>query len=141
MNANVAAPVELINDVWSKDDLLAAMFPASNPPQIDAVNAHYDHYRALPADQNAAGTEEDLFTTGKLQATQGRLVITIGCHSGTPVSDLLVAAGLATDWSQSSPRRARSATSRRARSDWARRQASPTPRSCRRCWRSGWTAR
>ena len=59
LNANVAAPTELINDVWSKDDLLAAMFPASNPPEIDAVNAHYDHYRALPADQNAAGTEDE----------------------------------------------------------------------------------
>ena len=68
---------------------------------IDAVNAHYDHYRALPADQNAAGTEANLFTTADLQSTPGRLVITIGCHSGTPVSDLLVAAGLAPDWDQS----------------------------------------
>ena len=101
LNANVAAPTELINDVWSKDSLLDALFPASNPPMIDAVNAHYDHYRALPADQNAAGTEANLFTTADLQSTQGRLVITIGCHSGTPVSDLLVAAGLAPDWDQS----------------------------------------
>ena len=70
LNANVAAPTELINDVWSKDTLLAAMFPASNPPMIDAVNAHYDHYRALPADQNAAGTEANLFTTADLQSTR-----------------------------------------------------------------------
>ena len=76
------------------------MFPASNPPVIDSINAHYDHYRALPADQNAAGTESNLFETGDLQATPGRLVITIGCHSGTPVSDFLVAAGLAPDWDQ-----------------------------------------
>ena len=100
LNATVAAPTELINEVWTTDNLLAAMFPATNAPQIDAVNAHYDHYRALPADQNAAGTEDDLFTTAKLQPTPGRLVITIGCHSGTPVSDFLVAAGLAPDWSQ-----------------------------------------
>ncbi len=100
LTANVPAPTQLINDVWTKDNLIAAMFPASNPPVIDSINAHYDHYRALPADQNAAGSEANLFTTANLQSTQGRLVITIGCHSGTPVSDLLVAAGLAPDWDQ-----------------------------------------
>ena len=101
LKANVANPKELINDIWSKTDVLAAMFPTSNPPAIDSINAHYDHYRSLPADQNAAGTESILFTTSDLQATPGRLVITIGCHSGTPVSDLLVAAGLRPDWDQS----------------------------------------
>jgi Big-like domain-containing protein/peptidase C25-like protein len=101
LKANVSAPTELINEVWSKSDLLAAMFPASNPPTIDSVNAHYDHHQALPADQNTAGIQTNLFTTANLQSTSGRLVITIGCHSGTPVSDLLVAAGLAPDWDQS----------------------------------------
>jgi hypothetical protein len=101
LEANVAAPKELINDTWSRSDLLAALFPAANPPVIDSINAHYDHYRALPADQNAAGTETDLFTTSDLQATPGRLVITIGCHSGVPASDFLVAVGLAPDWGQS----------------------------------------
>jgi hypothetical protein len=100
LEANVSNPDELINDVWSKDDLLAAMFPASNPPAISSINAHYDHYRALPADQNAAQTESILFTTSDVQPSAGRLVITIGCHSGTPVSDFLVSAGLAPDWDQ-----------------------------------------
>jgi hypothetical protein len=101
LEANVSAPSELINDVWSKGALMAAMFPASNPPVINSINAHYDHYRALPADQNAAHTESILFTTDDVQPTPGRLVITIGCHSGTPVSDFLVEAGLAPDWDQS----------------------------------------
>ena len=39
------------------------MFPATNPPMIDSINAHYDHHRALPADQNAAQTESILFET------------------------------------------------------------------------------
>ncbi|HUQ22904.1 MAG TPA: PxKF domain-containing protein, partial [Gaiellaceae bacterium] len=103
LKPKVAAPQQLINEVWTKDNLLAAMFPATNAPTIDSVNAHYDHHRALPADQNAAGTETNLFTTGDLatRSTSGRLVITIGCHSGTPVSDLLYAAGFAADWDQS----------------------------------------
>jgi hypothetical protein len=100
LQANVTAPQELINETWTKDMLLAKLFPATNAPAIASVNAHYDHHRALPADQNAAGTEADLFKTSQVGDTSGRLVITIGCHSGTPVSDLLVAAGLAPDWDQ-----------------------------------------
>ena len=34
---------ELINNSWSKNNLLAAMFPTSNPPILDSINAHYDH--------------------------------------------------------------------------------------------------
>ena len=42
------------------------MFPTSNPPTIDSINAHYDHYRSLPADENAAHRETILFTTADL---------------------------------------------------------------------------
>ena len=52
-----ANATELINDTWSKDDLIGAMFPATNAPQIASLNAHYDHFRALPADENAANRE------------------------------------------------------------------------------------
>jgi len=101
LKTTVGSPTELINDTWKKSDLLAGLFPASNPPLINSINAHFDHYRALPADENAASRESILFTTRDLQATPGRLVITIGCHSGMPVSDFLVAPALAPDWNQS----------------------------------------
>ena len=75
---------ELINNTWSKSNLLGAMFPASNPPTIDSINAHFDHIRALPADENAAHRETILFTTADLSRDArraGRLIFTMGCHS------------------------------------------------------------
>ena len=98
-NANAT---ELINDTWSKTNLLGAMFPATNAPQIVSLNAHYDHFRSLPADENAANRETILFTTADLltRSTNGRLVLTMGCHSALPVSDFVVGDVLKPDWAQ-----------------------------------------
>jgi len=94
---------ELINNTWSKTDLLNAMFPASNPPLIDSINAHYDHFRALPADENAAQRETILYTTADLvgRSTTGRVIFTMGCHSALPVSDFVLGSPLNNDWAQS----------------------------------------
>jgi hypothetical protein len=93
---------ELINNSWSKTNLLNAMFPSSNPPQIDSINAHYDHFRSLPADENAAQRESILYTTADLagRSTSGRLIFTMGCHSALPVSDFVVGNPLNADWAQ-----------------------------------------
>ena len=93
----------LINDTWSKFDALNAMFPPSNPPQIASINAHYDHFRALPADENAAQRESILLTSADLagRSTSGRVIFTMGCHSALPVSDFVVGNPLKADWSQS----------------------------------------
>ena len=93
---------ELINNAWSKNALLAAMFPTSNPPTLDSINAHYDHARALPADENAAQKETILYTTADLagRSTSGRVIFTMGCHSVLPVSDLVFGSPLNADWSQ-----------------------------------------
>jgi Tol biopolymer transport system component len=97
-----ANATELINDTWSKTDLLGAMFPASNAPQIVSLNAHYDHFRSLPADESAANRETILFTTADLltRSTSGRVVFTMGCHSALPVSDFVVGDVLKPDWAQ-----------------------------------------
>ncbi len=97
-----ANATELINDTWSKDNLIDAMFPATNAPQIASLNAHYDHFRSLPADENAAEREEILFTTADLltRSTSGRVVFTMGCHSALPVSDFVVGDVLKPDWAQ-----------------------------------------
>jgi hypothetical protein len=93
---------ELINNSWSKANLLAAMFPSSNPPQLDSINAHYDHSRALPADENAAQRESILYTTADLagRSTSGRVIFTMGCHSALPVSDFVFGSPLNADWAQ-----------------------------------------
>ena len=93
----------LINNTWSKFDALNAMFPPSNPPQIASINAHYDHFRALPADENAANRETILLTSADLagRSTSGRVIFTMGCHSALPVSDFVAGNPLKADWSQS----------------------------------------
>ena len=93
---------ELINNTWSKNNLLGAMFPAANPPTLDSINAHYDHFRSLPADENAAHREDILYTTADLagRSTAGRVIFTMGCHSVLPVSDFVLGSALNADWSQ-----------------------------------------
>ena len=93
----------LINDSWSKFDVLNAMFPSANPPQIVSLNAHYDHFRALPADENAAQRESILLRSADLvgRSTSGRVIFTMGCHSALPVSDFVAGDPLKADWSQS----------------------------------------
>ena len=103
-------PVDrLINETWSRDDLSDALFPAGqDSPGITAINAHFDQYRALPADENAAGQELDLFSTadvhagGNLDALTGGIVFSMGCHSGLNVPDHLFPADdpRALDWAQ-----------------------------------------
>ncbi|HET7046621.1 MAG TPA: PxKF domain-containing protein [Gaiellaceae bacterium] len=103
LKPHVPAPAELISETWDKAALLAKLFPASGPaPAIDSLNAHYDHHRMLPADQNSADTQTNLFTTDDLAGhdVSGRIVITMGCHSGVSVSDALLGATLGTDWAQ-----------------------------------------
>ena len=77
------------------------IFPATNPPQIASINAHYDHFRALPAD-NAAQRESILLTSADVApgSTSGRVISTMGCHSALPVSDFVVGDPLNADRSQ-----------------------------------------
>jgi Tol biopolymer transport system component len=103
-NGALPAPVTLINDTWSKDNLTNALFPGTTG-EIDSINAHFDHNRALPADENLAGRETNLFTTADISsrgasAVLARLGLTMGCHSGLAVSDKVVSAGLQPDWPQ-----------------------------------------
>ena len=93
------SPSTLINETWTKSSLLGALFPTTNTPLIDSINAHYDHHRLLPADQNTANTQTNLVTTSDVSNVGGRIVITMGCHSGVSVSDLIPNL-LGADWDQ-----------------------------------------
>ena len=49
------------------------MFPATNPPVIDSINAHYDHHRALPGrPERGRRPRSILFTTGDLRPRHAR---------------------------------------------------------------------
>ncbi|MEM9654639.1 MAG: hypothetical protein AAGA65_21290 [Actinomycetota bacterium] len=103
------APVDrLINEAWTSADLDSRLFPTGDSPGIAAINAHFDQYRALPADQSAAGIEEELYTTEEVNRADrigdllGRIVFSMGCHGGLNVPDQLFADAdpRALDWAQ-----------------------------------------
>jgi hypothetical protein len=86
----------LIDDDWTREDLRAALFPPlADSPEVAAVNAHFDHYRSLPAAADAAEsfTAEDLFTIDDVEDGRlaGRVLFSMGCHGGLNVPDAYVA--------------------------------------------------
>jgi hypothetical protein len=91
----------LVNDTWSKSDLLSAAFPAGGPAAINDWNGHYDNHQALAADGNQA----NLITTADLYgayALSGGIFFTMGCHAGFQTTDAVVGATSpdALDWSE-----------------------------------------
>ncbi len=86
-------PVDtLINDSWNRAALLAELFDGDN--DIASVNAHFDHFRSLPALGNATHDESDLFEVddldGALDSLDGTILFSMGCHSGLSVSDVQI---------------------------------------------------
>jgi hypothetical protein len=93
----------LINETWTTANLTNAFVAAD--PDLASINAHFDHNRALPADQNAAGTQSDLFTPTDLPSDDrfaNGLFLSMGCHGGLSVSDIeLGVSADSVDWAQS----------------------------------------
>jgi hypothetical protein len=94
-----ASPVRaLVNNTWSKSQLLAAAFPVGGPAAINDWNGHYDNYQALAADGNQA----NLITTADLNgayALSGGIFFTMGCHAGFQTTDAVVGSNVL-DWSE-----------------------------------------
>ncbi len=95
----------LIGDTWNAGQLQAALLGQNGfaVPDIASVNAHYDDYRSLPADENTNNSQTNLFTTGNLPATRTlarSLLFSVGCHGGLNVPDT-TQASRANDWAQS----------------------------------------
>ena len=97
----------LIGDSWTRSDLNNALTAGS--PGLDSLNAHFDFGRSLPAVGDTTGNQSDLFTTSDIRNAApntytGRLLFSMGCHSGLAVNSAEVAAsGVATpvdDWSK-----------------------------------------
>jgi hypothetical protein len=68
-----------IDETWTADDALSGL----NAPGAGflSVNAHYDHYRGLPA---AAfnGTDPNLLPASAANPPAGSIAFTVGCHAG-----------------------------------------------------------
>ncbi|GAB3851207.1 hypothetical protein GCM10028801_00300 [Nocardioides maradonensis] len=86
----------MISETWTRADLENAI--STIKPNLLALNAHFDHYNALPGAGNAAHNESDLFTAAAVRGAlngdlAGSVVFSMGCHSGLSASDLLLGAG------------------------------------------------
>ena len=96
----------LISETWTDQDLEDALFPAV-PLSLASVNAHFDETRLLPADENLAGTEDDLYTVSDwLAALEGQPyhVFSMGCHAALSVPDSILQTAV-TDWAQAAAQR------------------------------------
>ena len=95
---------------WDRDDAADTIVPDGGAPDLISFNAHFDHYRALPAD----GDQVPNFTNNFLADTvlnrpdgllSSTIVFSMGCHGGLNVPDLQIGEGpdginLNGDWAQ-----------------------------------------
>ncbi len=89
----------LINETWSRADLSAQF---SSGADLLSPNAHYDHYRALPAIGNLTGSETDLFTIDDVDGLNlaNRIIFTMGCHGGLNVDGSAGLVAQPEDWAE-----------------------------------------
>ncbi len=89
----------LINETWTRTDL-SNQFAAGS--DVLSPNAHYDHYRALPAIGNLTGSEADLFTVDDLSGLElaNRIIFTMGCHGGLNVDATAGGVVVGEDWAE-----------------------------------------
>ena len=89
----------LISETWDSEALTAAL---DDQLSIASINAHFDESRLLPANENLAGTETDLFTVSDWLALlegQPYFVFSMGCHAALSVPDSQLDVAV-TDWAQ-----------------------------------------
>jgi Ca2+-binding RTX toxin-like protein len=89
----------LINETWTRADLVD-QFAAGG--DLLSPNAHYDHYRALPAIGNLTGSETDLFTIDDVDGLDlaNRIIFTMGCHGGLNVDGTAGVVAQSEDWAE-----------------------------------------
>jgi len=81
-------------------DRTAAINALQSGVDVLSLNAHFDHYRALPAiGDQVPGFEDNLETNDVFGALSVDVVFSMGCHGGLGVSDLLVT-NTNQDWAQ-----------------------------------------
>ena len=73
----------MINDYWTAGELKQRWL--ENRHDLDSINAHFDHWRAIPAD--GPGQVLTAVDVKDSQQVSGTVVFSVGCHSGLPVPD------------------------------------------------------
>ena len=68
-----------IDETWTAADAQGGLNAAG--AGFLSVNAHYDHYRALPASAHSGG-DQTLLPASGTNAPAGSIAFTVGCHSG-----------------------------------------------------------
>ena len=85
----------VLTGAWNHQDLLDDFFQKSRVPDVGAIWAHYSHWLAQPATLPTPLTLADLATTADIDPAHysynGRLIFTVGCHSGLNLPDTLAA--------------------------------------------------
>jgi hypothetical protein len=92
-------------EAWDRDDATAAV-AAAGANSLISLNAHFDHYRALPAiGDKVAGFDENIIAAdlaadlGPASELMQSVLFSMGCHSGLSISDVLIGNTNA-DWPQ-----------------------------------------
>ena len=128
LSAHIPSRQSLISNSWDKTALLSDLYPAGQSPAVDSLNAHFDHHSLLPAAGNTTGDLSSLVTTADVATNpnrlQGRLVFSMGCHSGLSVPDgyltgTSTTADAPADTDVVPGETAAQTAARRARLDWA----------------------
>ncbi len=85
-------PDRLIGESWNADDLRAHWTHREDPPGVPnapdlvSVNAHFEHWRALPA-TTTAGIFYNTHVVSATASLYGRIAWSMGCHAGYNVPD------------------------------------------------------
>ena len=105
MADNLAArlsTLRAISDSWTAADIRcrllgqdsAGLTGCSPVSDVDAINAHFTHYAALPASGFTTGNLGDFFSSDEVARASGvptalfrRIVFSMGCHAGLNVPD------------------------------------------------------
>ena len=95
---------------WNSEDLADRLFPETGVPNVVGLGAHFDHDELIPADIGtftSTGGAAANFSTGDLDPAlaaglAGRVIFSVGCHSGLNVPDglTLPGGGTTADWAQ-----------------------------------------
>ena len=80
--------------LWSRNDVLGDFFNKTPVPDVGAIWAHYSHWVAQPASLSSPPVFGDFLTTADVSQDsshpyKGRLLFTVGCHSGLNVPDTI----------------------------------------------------
>ncbi len=102
LTANGLTADTLIGDTWTAAELEGDL---NAGPDVASVNAHFDHAHALPADQDRAGVQDELYTLTDIgddtaAGLDGSILFSMGCHAGLSVSDITVGGLRQADWAQ-----------------------------------------